>query len=622
MASQLSDYNQPGTSNQEPNTSDQSPEIKDIVKHVQELFTRAKKHRGKYDRDWQPNYEFVIGGRQWPIERPRWRFNESVNVTWSAIMTELAIQTDVRPKFDFVSEEQSDEDFTAIMNEINDRNWRKYNWNDVIYGLLFDAKIYKVGHAEIYWNPEAACGLGDAAMRNLDPFYCYWDPRAQSINKEVAARYFIYAEPIPTTILKRDYPNLADQIKPDVSQFTAMREDQLSTARIATNFDPYSVTRLPASSFRGNEQYGGEPSTQLIRCWLRDDALEQITEETKDTEGNNVPEYVLKKKYPKGRYIEIANNVLLMDTVPGVEINGQWVPYESEDFPIIKAINYSYPREYVGEDEITQNKGTQKIINYIWSYILDSFKMNANPRVLVSNQSGIDIEKLTNEPGIHISTNDMAGYRQETGQAIAPQSLDLLTTATNLFDKVQGLQDVSRGAQQTGVTSGVLLEGYVEAAQTRPRMKNRFLDSALQDIGHALLSLYLQFYKQQRVFRITNKQGYPDYVNFYLSEDGTMAHVQRITTDENGQQTIQPQENVNVKGDYDVQVVSGSALPFAKAQKAQTALAYFNAKAIDQEELLKAVDWPNKEQVLQRMQKAAAEAAQAQQGGNAPPPGA
>jgi len=579
----------------------QTEEEKDTVKMVNELFERAKKFRRRYDTQWHYNYEFVVGGKQWPIERPRWRFNEVVNITWATIMTEIAIQTDSRPKVEFVSQELDDEAFVEALREVNNRNWDKYCWSSVVQDMLFDAKLYHVAHAEIAWDPELEHGLGDVSWRRLDPFYCYWDPRAEQINRPRRARYFIYCAPVPTSELKLKYPQHKDQIRADITDLT--RQSNFSTVQystIYTNVDPYSPTRLPSSSNVDGQQYGGEPQTLLMRVWMRDEAVEEIVEEKPEGE----KEYVLKKKYPNGRYLEIANNTVLFDDVPGVMIEKQWVPYEAPDcLPIVKLCNYQYPGEYAGENEVTQTRGPQKIFNYIWSYIMDSFRMAANPRVVISNQSGIDPDELTNEPGLVVETNDMGGYRQEPGAPIAPGSFELLSRAEAMLDKVQGLQDVTRGAEQTGIDSGIMLEGYIEASQTRPRMKNRSLDYALQDAGQIMLYIYLQFYTAPRIFRITNKQGYPESIEFYMDSDDSgnkVANIRRIST-QDGKPLPATMTQVTVKGAPDVRVISGSALPFAKAQKASTALQYLNAGAIDSQELLKVVDWPNYEEVLKRM---------------------
>ena len=159
--------------------------------------------------------------------------------------------------------------------------------------------------------------------------------------------------------------------------------------------------------------------TMLIRAWLRDESLEEVEEDcshegSEDEVAEQKKEYILRKKYPTGRYIEIASNTLLRDGPPGVEINGEWVPYLdpycADHFPIVKVVNYSYSREYAGENEVTHIKGPQKIVNYIWSYILDSFRMMANPKIVISTSSGIDPDLITNEPGLKIETNDMNGF--------------------------------------------------------------------------------------------------------------------------------------------------------------------------------------------------------------------
>lgn len=593
--------------------ANQTPEDKSIIRKVQEMLTRAKRYRKRYDSEWKSNYEFVCSGRQWPLDRARWRFSEVVNMTWASIMTEIAIQTDSRPKFEYSYQETSDEAFSKALSDVNGRNWDKFKWSSVITDMLFDCKIYHVAHSIVEWDPDVEYGVGDVSFRALDPYYCYWDPKASDVNRGRKARYFIYAEPVPTSELRLKHQDLKDKILADVNEF--QKGDVAGTqSRIQTTYDPYSPSRLPSSSTQSGEMYGGEPHTQLIRCWMRDDTMEELCEETQDKElGEIKKEYILKQKYPKGRYIEIANNVLLRDSAPGVEIDGEWVEYEDDCFPIARCVNYQYPREYAGENEVTHTKGPQKIQNYIWSYMLDMFKIQANPITVVGDASNVDDEQITNEPGNIIHAADINQVRREPGTPITAGSFDLLNQSKSYFDMIQGLQDVSKGAEMSNATSAIMLEGYMEAAQTRPRMKNRNLDQFLQDTGELVLKRMLQFYTQPRVFRVTNKEGYPENIEFSIpvTEGGQkVAKIKRFVTNPNGSQTDLQNSQVEVKGVPDVRVLSGSQLPFAKAQRNQQALSYFSAGSIDNEELLKTVDWPNYESVIKRLDEKAAAAQQ------------
>lgn len=614
--------------------TDQPKDDQDIVKRVNDLLIRSKRHRKRYDADWHYNYQFVCSGKQWPIDRPRWRFSEVVNTLWASIMTEIALQTDARPKFEFASQEWGDEPFVDVLKEINSRNWDKYNWNSVVVDELFDAKLYHVAHAEVGWDPDLESGMGDVGFKAMDPFYCFWDPRANNVNTGQKCRWFIYSEPVPTSQLKTMFPEHADDIKADVNMMTS-RDDSSATTlgRVYTNFDPYAPSRLPSSATSTGELYGGEPHTMFIRCWLRDDTMEQIVQESQYSEGaekeNLQKEYLLMKKYPKGRYVEIANNLKLRDVAPGVLINGEWVEYEDDKFPIARLVNYQYPREYAGENECTHTKAPQKIQNYIWSYILDMFRMQANPVTILGTNSNVDEEEITNEPGNIIHASDVNQVRREPGTSITPGSFDLLKTSKSFFQEIQGVQDAQQG-NEVNANSALMLEGYIEAAQTRPRMKNRNLDCFLQEVGQLMISRYLQFYTKPRSFRITNKEGFPDFVEFYLPtvevtdvngqpHRKKFAKITRISKNPDSQVPQMQSQQIEVKGCPDVRVISGSALPYAKAQKAQTALQYYNAHAIDQEELLKAVDWPNYQEVLKRMAMEAQAAAQAQAQQGSPP---
>lgn len=588
---------------------------KNIIKLVNTLLSRAKRKRSRQDIRWN-EFEDFFRGKQWPIERPRWKFSEAINICWPTIWSTTAIMTDARPEIEFAATEPSDLAWSEILTKIQKSNWEKYNWGFVLTDGIVDAQKIDAAHYYVGWDPTLENGLGDICFETLDTYYCYPDPLATDIHD---ARYFIYAKPIPTSKLKAKYPKFKEKIHGDIIDMGGSGSHSGFSPSIDLGILGAS-TFGSASSLSSSPRVdaGGEPLTMLIRCWLKDDALEQ-TEQEKD--GQKL--YLLKKKFPKGRYIEIACNELLRDSENGVEINGKVIPYEDGKFPIVKLVDHSHPREYWGAGEIEQLKGPQRVVDYLWAFCIDHVRMAGNPQWFVSNRSGIDPANITNEPGIVIEGNniDSNDVRREAGEAMPAGLLEMFNLALGMPDKVSGIQDVTRGATQPGVTSGLMLEGYVEASQTRIRLKNRNLDKALREIGDLMLSRMLQFYSGPRMARITNKEGAPQFVEFSIQNDAN----RKVFNFAQAQQAANgimmgPGQKMEIKGVPDVTVSTGSSLPFAKAQKSAVAKELFAAGAIDQEELLTSLDWPNAEKVILRMQEAAAQQAQ-QEAMMGPPPG-
>jgi hypothetical protein len=575
-----------------------TPSETNISKLVDEMLERSKTGTREMRSEWGGNYRF-FNGQQWAISRPVWRFSEVINICWATVMQEVGIQTDSRPKTDFIATEPTDLEFAEILSELNDINWTKYNWNEQLAAKILDSKIVHVTHTEVTWNPDLEGGIGDIEHKDLDPTYSYWDTEAKSDPNE--GRWFIQIVPTPIAELKRKHPEKAEEIKPDMKYPLGMSADgriSVDTDRIKLGYGSNLTFRARASDNPQNEPMG-----LLIRCWMKDETVEDFAQE-KDMGGEIQTEYIQKLKYPGGRYVEKVGNTVLRDGPNGIWINGKCEPWEHGKFPIVRMVNYSYPREYAGETEITHMRSPQRVVNYVWSFILDVMKRGSAPQKIIGSSSGIDVENLTDEPGLNIEVADVNQVRFEYGPGVPASLFNVLSQALQMMDKVQGIQEVSRGAEQPGMTSGTMMEGFVEAAQTRPRLKNRSVEAYLQKLGQFDAATYLQFYKQPRVFRMLNKEGMPQYVQFYISQDeagNRVANVAKQVQGNDGQFYPGPQQSFAAKGLPDVKVTTGSALPFAKAQKTQTAQMLFQAGAIDQEEFLKAVDWPNAEEVLQRM---------------------
>ena len=150
---------------------------------------------------------------------------------------------------------------------------------------------------------------------------------------------------------------------------------------------------------------------------------------------------------------------------------------------------------------------------------------------------------------------------------------------------------------------------------TRLRQKARFLDAFLQEIGQMYLSRVFQYKTVPQIYRITNDQNAEKYFKFHIEnlqdeqtgETIKVAKYREYVEQPDGSMAFGDEMQFQVQGKFDIKVGTGSSLPFAKTEKSGLAFELFDRKIIDAEEVLKTVDWPNKEAVIERLKAQAAE---------------
>lgn len=605
-----------GDSVSENTSYEPTPEEKRAIKLVESLFEKSKKHKEKYDEKWLDNYK-DFRGKQWKEARPQYRHSEVVNLIFQSIQSSVPIITDARPKFEFIPEEPSDREFAEIMNQISEADWIKYNWQNELVEAVYDAAFYGTGFASMHFDPDMEYGLGAAVMRSEDPFYVFPDPQARDINKE--SRYFIYAEPLEVPEIRKRYEQ-GKYVKPDMVDLYKGSKTELDKIKFKSPVDNKTILEGPSTS-----EIKDDNRSLVKTLYIKDDEIEELEREVQNAKGEIVKEFQQKLKYPKGRKIVVASGVVLED---------KEIEYEDGMFPYARLVNYTLPREFFGISDVEQLSGPQKVFNKLLSFSLDVLTLMGNPIWVVDTSSGIDTDNLFNRPGLIVEKQPGSEVRREEGVQLQPFVLQLVDRMKSYFDDVGGQNEVSRGVRPEGITAAEAIKSLQEAAQQRLRLKSRFLDQFLQDLGQMYLSRALQFYSAPRVFRITNNDGSQNYFKLHietkvdangeplLDQKGNPVRSMKLQNFEqlpDGSVGEGPVQERPIKGQLDVRVATGSVLPFAKKEKFAVAQQLFDRGAIDGLELLKAAEYPNAEEIFAKVQERKAAEAAAQMAAGAPP---
>jgi hypothetical protein len=602
---------------------DPSPKEEQAIKLAERLFAKAKQHRSMYDKPW-PRYYRMFRGKQWDSPRPSFRHSEIVNHIFKSIQSTVPILMDARPRFEFLPEEPSDFEFAEILNQAAESDWVRNNWSLEFLESLLDAHFYGAGISSMLHDKDANYRTGKICYESFDPFHFYPDPDARDVNKKCG--FAVVAEPIDVAKLKRKYPKHAQYLKPDLVDLANSMRD-LSQERRQTPNDGFAV------HVDGLTDPADKDKALCVTVWITPEYLADDYDEEQDPETG---EYLQKAKWPRGRKIVVCNKVLLEDDEN---------PYDDFEIPYQRLLNYSLPREFWGISEVEQLEGPQKTFNKVLNFALDVMTLMGNPIWIVDKNANVDPDLLINKPGLVVEPNPGTRVERVEGVQLQPYVINLAHDMAQWFNDVSGSQEVSQGRNPTGITAMGAINALQEAAHTRLRQKTRNADYYLQDVGRQWLSRTMQFRTAPEMFRLTNKQGVEQYFRMHVEQyEKTeeqevidpltgQASIQQVPTGEMGRRAVvQPygegglmditqQRVYEIRGTFDVRVSTGSALPFAKAEKEQKLLNLFDRGIVDAEEVLKGTDFPNWQAVLQRMQQKAlaeAQAAAAAQAGGAP----
>ena len=558
---------------------------------------------------WNRHYE-LGKNKHWKVASKKASL-VSANLLYTHRQRTVNMLTDNNPTFNVARIGDYEDEIFQTLLRTADFWWRDQEQQHILETSIIQGETKGCVVEKSLFNPDLEYGLGEAETETVDPFHFGFYPVKAKSNQKAEANLHFW--PISVREAKRKWPKFKDDITGDVEFLKDLGDQQ----RDVVGGKP-GVPKGYWSTFGGiiknmlnvaGEGKGESDELLIVEAWskdytmLKEQSLQVIDPENPDEpiklsidspeamaiiESNEIEYEIITTEQPKYkgfiRVITTCNGgkVVLSDRSnpninPNLPDEEAQKTYLYDKFPFSLTASVTDPNNAWGMSDFEQLEGLQTEINKALSqYTLVKDKV-ARLKLINPSKSGVPNSQLTNYPGILNPTNVLegAGIRYLDPPKMPIDLLKAVDLYKDFFFLVAGTFDLE-AAQTPGreVIAFKAIAALLERAATMQRGKLRNYYSMIRIRGRMFLSQVQNFYTEDR------------WINY--EEDG-----KEIPQKIRGSDLVIPAK---------LNVVSGSTMPVSKVQEREEAIGLFEKQAIDVQELLKRLEWPNWKQVIERMQ--------------------
>jgi len=514
-----------------------------VLKEIEDFYEEGIKARRTFESDWYLNMSFVLGRQfvNWSqvknalidTPRPAHRLRIIANRLFPVLRILLAKITRAKPLLYVVGENR----------ESKSRDAARVGWkvlNSLWDSMEIPSDIYELA----IWL--SVCGTGFMA-----PYFDNNDGEVMMI-EETQEDGSIKEVEVRTGTIKNEVLSPFEIIpEPGVHKHNTIRKImRLAILPIKEVMERYNVKDIESEDLQMTPM---ELSLQQ--------AIAKSPIELKDSVRVKELREKPSREHPEGRLVTIAGSKILYQGPLPKE-------YDSPGLGISKFDFMKFGKRYWGISLFTQLRPLQRRYNLGRSELAEYIRDFCKGKWMIPNTARLDPNALTDEAGEKVLYN----YAGPNSQPTAVRGPELpMTFFRNLeeikaeMDDFSGIHDVSQAKAPKWVKSGVALDMLQEqdSSQLAPTMG--LFELALGHFGKSLLRIAQLNFKEPRSLRTFSKE-YPDVVlKKFLGAD--------------------------LKGNMEVRVSLGSALPQSRGARVNYVLSLWREKLIqDPKAVLKLIE--------------------------------
>lgn len=561
---------------EQPKAETSSPEVlvregetalADFANGLIEEATRGRREQAHED-DWK-DWEDHFWGQMWPDNLPTFKPPIVENELQSLILTEVSDLSDARPTVFIQKNPQHPERDEAVERAFH-ATWQRHAVDQVIMQGSLHGMVFPLGFFTCLWNPTALQGLGDLVIQAKHPRQVLPDPDAMDDDRW---RYVTIQDAMDLLDIRKMWPDQGWRVKPEAGY--SLKLDQRAGTQQRSGW-----YQGPMYSQGGSQVAEGYAKARAVvnSIFIYDDALEEEIQETKDETGNVLSlSLVRRSKYPNGRLIQMANNVVLYDGP-----NPYWGRFPVVRVPMFPTLDTFWPPVSPFGSVLELQKAANKVESLKVENVL---RLNAG-LLIADADSGVDPNTFMNIPGQCILKKPGSDVHVQYPPPM-PQDMVMMPEQLRYTMKlILGFPPSRVGMGARGNVSAELNETEISQSMSLSRLRGRLLHHSVQKLAEMILARMAQFY--------TTARGLA-----YVAPGGKWESVPWRPLDE-------PQG-------YSVHVDPASFTVRSKSMMQRLYLQLAKAGKIGTPDLLKMLEIPNAEEVGERMMKELALQAQAKE---------
>ena len=460
---------------------------------VEDFYQPHTTHKAYLERQWQEALAFVMGyhyhdwdSRSWsfvPRQRKRRReVREWRNFIRPYAERQVANLAAFRPQFKVrpSSTDTLDQEAARTAEKVLQFYWRDLDMDDEIQEFLYWAVCTGTSFFKVYWDAQAGKSFtapkivedengepeltdeedlyfeGDVAIDTVNPFHIFMDPMASKWSDvfeicQVTKR--------PLSWFDRAFPDMGAHVQPDLDEG-------------GTSYGQESSLNLvgPGGYFGGESDSSAEKWATCKEFWTRPTP-----------------------KYPRGRYIVTAGNVVLR--------NGE-NPTPGHELPFVMYRDMIVPGQLWGQSNIDNHIPVQRNYNRITSQKVEHVLKLVHTKLAWHAQSGkLPTSSYTAKVGEVLKWSGQQAPAYLTPPPLPNDINDVLIQSKNDMDEIGQTYGVDKGQFQ-GKMSGVMGNLLVEQHEKYREPKVRRMGKALERVGGLVLRCVQANADEERLVKV------------------------------------------------------------------------------------------------------------------------